>query len=859
MILGKLLAIAAVIAGAAAGPPKIRGTGNPNKINNAYAIEFAAGVDSVAAVTSFLKFQKIVDVEVRTVINNKWFNGVSITINQDRDQDVVASIPQAKDIVHVHRIQRPRPVSVGTVEDLKFAPEGIHTITGVNDARAKLGLTGKGVKVAIIDTGVAYDHAALGGGFGPGYKVSFGYDVSFPIPLDPLHDGSHGTHVAGIVGADARNISNADWASDIPFTGVAPGATLGAYRVFGCVADSTSSDVMAKAIYMAAKDGADVINLSIGGGPAFSDGLDAVAAERVGADGHFVFGSNGNDGATGIFAGGSNTKADFSYNVGSNNGNFVFDQEYEVVVNNFTADELDNRDKGATAAAPTVNATGKALLIRWGDTAFGGSAKCYIAGSPLVPSLATDHKAGRQIIAAIKAGQTPKVVISQKVRNFALPTAGSVSDFSSPGLEQELNIKPDFGGIGGQVFSTISKHAQIAKNARTPYAVYSGTSMSSPYSAGVAALVLESYGRNRPTFDEFRTRLQNAAVPQKKFGSPAVDSVSYQGAGLINAYNAATMKTVVYPSRIALNDTANTKQHYELTGTVTNPNTVPVDYSVNHVTPFKAGHDATLTAANQAYTTDSATVLFSRNNDHVPQLNFTLAPSATKKFNVHFQAPSNAIAGLFPIFSGYIVVNSANTAGIQDKLASVPSLVSDAPIWSRKSALFDANLPQAAAGLEGLGIELADNATASTGLYAAGSAPEPPAPPSTPPPAIYKGKEWSKLAPLGIKRETRLLLVANESVSLNTPAFTPAGFPLVFDVLQRNSYSQGQSVLKPSFYIWSGLVNTNTTIPDQVAVRLPAGKYQVRFTALKHFGRVGSPIAGNDWDTILTPEFNLIY
>jgi minor extracellular serine protease Vpr len=55
--------------------------------------------------------------------------------------------------------------------------EQIHQLTGVNDARNKLGLTGKGIKVAVIDSGVYYLHPALGGGFGPGYKVAFGYDL----------------------------------------------------------------------------------------------------------------------------------------------------------------------------------------------------------------------------------------------------------------------------------------------------------------------------------------------------------------------------------------------------------------------------------------------------------------------------------------------------------------------------------------------------------------------------------------------------------------------------------------------------------------------------------------------------------
>jgi subtilisin family serine protease len=89
---------------------------------------------------------------------------------------------------------------------------------------------------------------------------------------------------------------------------------LGAYRVFGCPGDSTATDVMAAAIYKAADDGADVINLSIGGGRMcsfllsyslwiingvivhianYADDADAIAAATVGKAGHIVLGSNG--------------------------------------------------------------------------------------------------------------------------------------------------------------------------------------------------------------------------------------------------------------------------------------------------------------------------------------------------------------------------------------------------------------------------------------------------------------------------------------------------------------------------------------------------------------------------------------
>lgn len=51
----------------------------------------------------------------------------------------------------------------------------VHSMTGVDQLHAS-NLTGKGVRVAIVDGGLDYLHPALGAGFGPGYKVEYGWD-----------------------------------------------------------------------------------------------------------------------------------------------------------------------------------------------------------------------------------------------------------------------------------------------------------------------------------------------------------------------------------------------------------------------------------------------------------------------------------------------------------------------------------------------------------------------------------------------------------------------------------------------------------------------------------------------------------
>lgn len=143
-----------------------------------------------------------------------------------------------------------------------YAP---HVMTGVDKLHQE-GFTGGGLFIGIVDSGVDYNHPALGGGFGPGHKVVAGSDLvgdafngtadSVPVPdSDPMDCAGHGTHVSGIIGA-LPNPYN--------FTGVAPNATLGMWKVFGC-GTQTVSDVLISAFNLAFEAGVDLISASVGG------------------------------------------------------------------------------------------------------------------------------------------------------------------------------------------------------------------------------------------------------------------------------------------------------------------------------------------------------------------------------------------------------------------------------------------------------------------------------------------------------------------------------------------------------------------------------------------------------------------
>lgn len=114
-------------------------------------------------------------------------------------------------------------------EGFPAAVAGARELTAAHTAAAEYGLTGAGQTVVVIDSGIAYEHYALGGGFGLGYRVVGGYDFTAERDADPYDDGpmgSHGTHVAGIIAGN-----------DGTRPGIAPGVDLVALRVFDDAGD----------------------------------------------------------------------------------------------------------------------------------------------------------------------------------------------------------------------------------------------------------------------------------------------------------------------------------------------------------------------------------------------------------------------------------------------------------------------------------------------------------------------------------------------------------------------------------------------------------------------------------------------
>jgi subtilisin family serine protease len=159
-----------------------------------------------------------------------------------------------------------------------------------------LGYTGKNVAIAIIDTGVDYTHPMLGGcdRVHIGCKVANGYDF-VNNDNDPMDDNGHGTHCAGIAAGklDLDN-DNVYEPENGEIWGVAPDATLFAYKVLDAYGSGWISDVIA-GIEAAVEDHADVISMSLGGFGNPDDPL-SQAADNAVAQGVVVVVAAGNEG-----------------------------------------------------------------------------------------------------------------------------------------------------------------------------------------------------------------------------------------------------------------------------------------------------------------------------------------------------------------------------------------------------------------------------------------------------------------------------------------------------------------------------------------------------------------------------------
>ncbi len=190
-------------------------------------------------------------------------------------------------------------VSADALINLTFDPVGGAALAsspailevGAPDAWRRLGVTGKGIGVAILDSGIA-PHPDLAGRIVASVDFTSGGSAAALVP--PADPGGHGTHVAGLVAGDGT-------ASGGMYTGVAPGANLIDVRVISASGSTTISTLIGGIQWVLAHRSdynIRVVNLSAGAPVTLSyinDPL-ATAVEVLVFSGITVVVSAGNDG-----------------------------------------------------------------------------------------------------------------------------------------------------------------------------------------------------------------------------------------------------------------------------------------------------------------------------------------------------------------------------------------------------------------------------------------------------------------------------------------------------------------------------------------------------------------------------------
>jgi minor extracellular serine protease Vpr len=587
------------------------------------------------------------------------FNGFSVEADAANRLKLLR-VKGVKAVYPVATITRPAVEVGGTAPDLEAAVG----LTGADIAQNQFGLSGAGVMVGIIDSGIDIDHPAFGGTGTPGTtpfpnaRVVAGYDfvgdaydssgtgdALVPHPDSVPDDcGGHGTHVSGIVGANGGGVK-----------GVAPQAKLAMYRVFGCNG-TTESDIILAALERAYADGVQVINQSLGAARQWPQYPTAQASNRLVNKGVVMVASIGNSGPggsspDGLWAAGAPGVAPKVIGVAS------FDNaQRSFTVNGTpygyvqatgaptapTSGSLPMSKTGtpttvddACVALPAGSLAGTAALVRRGTCSFfikasnaqnagaaavvlynnaAGAIAPTVAGTPpiTVPVVAITAAQGSTLDGLIAAGPTTLEWGTAYVQ-FPFGTGGLISGFSSFGLAPDLSVKPNIGAPGGGILSTYPLELGGT-------AVISGTSMSSPHVAGAAALILESKpGLNAGQMME---RLQNVADPKNWSGNAGLGLLDHsfrQGAGMLDIVGALTANATVAPGQIASGESAS-GSHIE-TLTVRNLSTAPASYTVSHVSAVAAGPNNVGTGASYAPTgifDAPATVTLSRTSLSVP-------------------------------------------------------------------------------------------------------------------------------------------------------------------------------------------------------------------------------------------------
>ena len=208
------------------------------------------------------------------------FNGITIGEIPDAILEKIKNLPNVKDIIPDYKIT----VTLNDSIPLINADDVWDLFDECGES-----ITGHGVTVAVIDTGLDYNHPDLKDNFVDGYDFVNNDN-------DPMDDNGHGTHCAGIIAGTGA-------ASDFRFVGVAPNAKLYIYKAMDDRGNGYASwfiESMERAVDPNMdgdfSDHVDVMSISAGDSSGYPDDILSVAADNAADLGVVVIVAAGNDG-----------------------------------------------------------------------------------------------------------------------------------------------------------------------------------------------------------------------------------------------------------------------------------------------------------------------------------------------------------------------------------------------------------------------------------------------------------------------------------------------------------------------------------------------------------------------------------
>ena len=515
-------------------------------------------------------------------------------------------------------------------------------------------LTGEGVLVAVLDTGVDYMHPDLGGGFGPEYKVVGGYDF-VNEDGDPMDDNGHGTLVSGIVAANGN------------LKGVAPDANLLAYKVLDKRGSGYESDVIA-GMEKAIEDGAAIMSMSFGFSGssiplklyidyAIVHGVIVVAA--AGNDGPGFGTINSPASYESVIAVGDTidesilvvqTLEKFDQNASQLSANKTLEsQPMKFSPHTSVTGEIAYAGLGYPENFSSANTTftGKVALIKRGILTFEMKVKNafnagatgaiifnnqsgYLRGTLInkseIPAVSILDEEGKCLLDLLNLNNEPVIV------NLTIKESIWMESSRGPPCTG-YTVKPDLVAPGCWINTTAKDGKYVG------FTIIRGTSFSAPHVSGACALLLQLHPDWTPRM--IKAALMNNA---KDIGY----GVFKQGAGRVDVLKAATPEFIATPPSIGfyVMDSTSSNKNKKIKVENLQNYTIPVNVSVVR----EQGMYLNFTHININSTSfDNVTI----NVTH----GFTLHPKESEQIDFTVALPENYTAGYY---CGKIVMKSDN-------------------------------------------------------------------------------------------------------------------------------------------------------------------------------------------------------